>query len=200
MSATTIDDWRAAARVADNRPEIGVHIVNYGILKDGVSIEVTELARHECARCDQAIPTTNPGPVDAIDARTGEAQGTWSHQHGCGKWNTPQSVRRTVDLDDLDPDEDDVEDIVNEMMSAMVAEVDAKVADEREEIRQQIIKDLKAEMREVLQLLAGGTDEHQVLVRDGTPGVCRELGTRRLLGWAPLYGDPDGVFVYEEDL
>lgn len=135
MSTLTTDDIAGtdmdtiASIIADataGRPDIGAHLSIYGRLGiDPDRTAVLELTRADhdlCDGCGQPLDTVRPGPVDWVDQRTGESQGGWSWQHGCGAWNTPQSVCWDLDVEDLTPA------LAQARVEDMVRELDAIVA------------------------------------------------------------------------
>lgn len=104
------------------------------VVADTIEISLTE--RTLCEGCGQ--PITVSGPVTWLCHRHGDNQGGYSHQHGCGSWNTPHhSIRFHVR-----PLEDQLFDLVNSMAEEVLTAREAELSKRRAEIRGRLLREL----------------------------------------------------------
>jgi len=181
----------AAERLEKDRPDLGVHVVPSGPRRSQVSIEVTRQPRLRCDRCGQSLPCDRPGPVAWIDERTGDRQGTYDWQHGCGEWNSPIAARVELHL----ADEHDWDTLLTDLAS----EVDRAVREEHASIDAATRTRLRDKLRDALVRLAAGEDPDEVEGNGLDPGVYRD-DAGRWIAWDMDADGVDPIIVTEDDL
>jgi hypothetical protein len=169
------------------RDDIGVYVVEGSLYHDPI-VQLTRMDRNTCAGCDQPISTTNPGPATWFDQRTGNPQGGWSHQHGCGTWNSP--CEEVITMDDLDNLPDAVE-TAEEVLDTAVAE---SVSSQTEALRVRLATSLRDALAERAGCLADGfteaeADEQITTGSETDPGVYRDYDIWVTWAYGPLDGD-----------
>lgn len=98
----------------------------------GRLVRLTHRWERSCSGCGQSIETGAIGPYTWDDCRSDGSGshdiGKWSHQHGCGTWNSPTEVTEYLD-DTVDGDLDAaVEAGLEELSEAVEKEKDAERA------------------------------------------------------------------------
>lgn len=178
-----------------------------------VYVEMSERAVDTCTRCGQNLPPA--GPVDWLDERTGAYRGAYNQQHGCGEWNTPESVLiEIVGLDTLaNMDDWDRVDAVRDRLDHAAAKLDAAVAG----ATQAAVGRIRAELADdVLDTLARAADIGADTTLTGEekagaladlenggeegPGVYRDGGHWQAWAWLPRRDSGEVILVSEADL
>ncbi|MDQ1247258.1 MAG: hypothetical protein QG597_1628 [Actinomycetota bacterium] len=179
---------------------------------DTLYVELSERAFDICTRCGQNLPPA--GPVAWLDERTGAHQGDYDQQHGCGEWNSPESLLIKIDLDTLaDMDEGDVDTTVRDRLTAAASKLDGAVAAataaETARIRADLANDLRATLSQVADISADTslTAEEKAEafadLEDGAgedPGVYRDGGQWQAWAWVPRRESCESIIVTECDL
>lgn len=178
-----------------------------------VYVEMTERAVDTCTRCGPNLPPA--GPVDWLDERTGAYRGACNQQHGCGEWNSPESVLvEIVGIDTLASMDDwDRVDAVRDRLAAAAAELDAAVAGATQtavgRIRAELAGDVRYTLARVTDIAADTTltDEEKAdaladLETGGgeEPGVYRDGGHWQAWAWFPRRDSGEVIIVSEADL
>lgn len=178
-----------------------------------VYVELSERAVDTCTRCGQNLPPA--GPVDWLDERTGAYRGACNQQHGCGEWNSPESVLvEIVGLDTLASMDDwDRVDAIRDRLAAAAAELDAAVAGATQtavgRIRAELAGDLRYTLARAADIGADTTltDEEKAdaladLETGGgeEPGVYRDGGHWQAWAWLPRRDSGEVISVSEADL
>ena len=192
---TTRDEAEALARIEAQGWDL--HITWVGQTSDphAAVIELTSNDHATCGTCGQSVH--RHGAVDWIDARTGDVQGGWSHQHGCGAWNAPISVMGRLDL----TDDTDVAAEVPALAARLAAELADTYAASQAASLDASTAGLRRDLADAIALRDSGADEADYLTGSDTePGVWVNYGGE-LEAWAYIDGgDGETVAVAESDL
>lgn len=183
----------------------------------GCHLRAAHRWRTTCEGCGEPISHGAVGLATWDDERTC-GKGGWSHQHGCGVWNSPVEVAVLLDAYDdrieeivADQDPDDVdwfledrlhdlaEDALNDALTPMWAEVDDEQRHAAEQVRGRLLRELAGTLIELGQ--DPGDEGLAAELETGSelePGVHRDGGM-----WVAWDDDPrgvgDGVIVVDED-
>lgn len=187
-----IDTLRAPSTVR-------AHIYPFGPARY-VSVELVAMSHDCCDSCGERINVDRPGPVAWIDERTGDVQGSWSHQHGCGTWNQPFAVRREVELDDVDADT--LAGIVEAMHAELVELVTDDVTERTADIRRGLAEDLTATLARYDEPLdedetRQDREDETTTGSDVSPGIYRDGDEWYAWAYEPLGGEPVSVAASE---
>lgn len=151
-----------------------------------------ELVREDSVICECGQSVRRQGPTSTVDSRTGDVTGGYSHQHGCGVWNSPVTAAVRVDFDGSEDWETEVE-------SATAAALANLGRDYEKWQSEQLEKDRSAGQRDLEAAIHGDADDE---FGDGysRPGVFRdEDGRLGVWGYVPGHAD-DTWTIYEDDL
>lgn len=182
--AATIETMHASAEnfSADANRFAQVAVYSRG---SGALVEMCERVRSTCAGCGQGLGELNAA-VTWVDERDGHVQGGFSHQHGCGTWNTPLSVSARVDLDD-EPNPGAVfADLRKQLRPEVAGEVERLTAEAKAQVEADHAETLAA-------LAAGETSTEDLHGSETEPGSYVSEDDRRLVTWAyvPVGGSHD---------
>ena len=147
-----------------------------------------ELVVEEDAECEGCnLGTRRHGAVTWIDER-GEEAGAWSHQHGCGAWNTPHS--ELVHLTDPENDRR-IEEQLTAAADGLLEQLEEEhKAQRRAAARRRRLENAKADLTtkwiDQFTDLYGPVDEYEVM------RCARDFADKYWRGKAPLPDiDPD---------
>lgn len=131
----------------------------------GHLVRLTHRWQRSCSGCGQSIESGAVGPRTWDDCPQGtHGHGTWSHQHGCGTWNTPSEVTEYLyQFDDLDA-----------AIEAGLGELSELVEEEREEERARIRGELDGLLRRAHEHLRSHPGHPAGAVWDDPDQTCED--------------------------
>lgn len=194
MTLTELADKITAAR--GDRSETGQPDITISVYQH--HIEVTRRSTYQCSGCGQSL-SDPPGQVLWISETDDDVQGAWSHQHGCGQWNTPHSVWAETPEDIDTADSDDVAD----WLDGIVGRCDDEVAAIRVQLSSDAVDRLKSMLAEVLVCPEDEREDHPywTALEAEDPGVYLDGDVWTAWDWDPLTpGSGDCITVTSADL